>query len=281
MDLPRELLHLAAFPDGDTGGNPAGVLIAGALPDPATMQRIAAAVGYSETAFAAPEGPAWRVRYFSPLAEVPFCGHATIALGAALADLHGDGLFELVLNQARITVEGWRDGGHMHAALQSPPTRSGPADAALLADALALFGLETGDLDPRLPPTRMHAGADHLLLALRSREQLARMDYALEAGRRLMQAHGLTTIALVFAEGPQRFHARNAFAVGGVFEDPATGAAAAALGGALRDLGWPHGGGIEILQGVDMGRPSRLQVEIGDAPGESIRVSGAARRIAG
>src|SRR5690606_12512975 len=159
----------------------------------------------SETAFAAPEGAAWRVRYFSPLAEVPFCGHATIALGAALADLHGDGLFELVLNQARITVEGWRDGGHMHAALQSPPTRSGPADAALLADALALFGLEAGDLDPRLPPTRMHAGADHLLLALRSREQLARMDYALEAGRRLMQAHGLTTIALVFAEGPQRF----------------------------------------------------------------------------
>lgn len=281
MDLPRELLRLAAFPDGDTGGNPAGVLIAGALPDPATMQRIAAAVGYSETAFATPEGPAWRVRYFSPLAEVPFCGHATVALGAALADLHGDGLFELVLNQARITVEGWRDGGHMHAALQSPPTRSGPADAALLADALALFGLEAGDLDPRLPPTRMHAGADHLLLALRSREQLARMDYALEAGRRLMQAHGLTTIALVFAEGPQRFHARNAFAVGGVFEDPATGAAAAALGGALRDLGWPHGGGIEILQGVDMGRPSRLQVEIGDAPGESIRVSGAARRIAG
>lgn len=281
MDLPRELLRLAAFPDGDTGGNPAGVLIAGALPDPATMQRIAAAVGYSETAFAAPEGPAWRVRYFSPLAEVPFCGHATIALGAALADLHGDGLFELVLNQARITVEGWRDGGHMHAALQSPPTRSGPADAALLADALALFGLEASDLDPRLPPTRMHAGADHLLLALRSREQLARMDYALEAGRRLMQAHGLTTIALVFAEGPQRFHARNAFAVGGVFEDPATGAAAAALGGALRDLGWPHGGGIEILQGVDMGSPSRLQVEIGDAPGESIRVSGAARRIAG
>lgn len=281
MELPRDLLRLAAFPDGDAGGNPAGVLIAGALPDPATMQRIAAAVGYSETAFAAPEGPAWRVRYFSPLAEVPFCGHATIALGAALADLHGDGVFELVLNQARITAEGWRDRGRLHAALQSPPTRSAPADPALLAEAMSLFGLDAGDLDPRLPPTRMHAGADHLLLALRSRERLARMDYALEAGRQLMESQGLTTIALVVADGPQRFHARNAFAVGGVFEDPATGAAAAALGGALRDLGWPHGGGIEILQGVDMGSPSRLQVEIGDRPGESIRVSGEARLVAG
>lgn len=281
MELPRDLLRLAAFPDGDAGGNPAGVLIAGALPDPATMQRIAAAVGYSETAFAAPEGPAWRVRYFSPLAEVPFCGHATIALGAALADLHGDGVFELVLNQARITVEGWRDRGRLHAALQSPPTRSAPADPALLAEAMSLFGLDAGDIDPRLPPTRMHAGADHLLLALRSRERLARMDYALEAGRQLMENQDLTTIALVVADGPQRFHARNAFAVGGVFEDPATGAAAAALGGALRDLGWPHGGGIEILQGVDMGSPSRLQVEIGDRPGESIRVSGEARLVAG
>ena len=49
------------------------------------MQRIAAEVGYSETAFAMRDGDRWRVRYFSPEAEVPFCGHATIALGAALA----------------------------------------------------------------------------------------------------------------------------------------------------------------------------------------------------
>ena len=53
------------------------------------MQRIAAEVGYSETAFLAPDGTGrpgrWRVRYFSPLAEVPFCGHATIASGVALA----------------------------------------------------------------------------------------------------------------------------------------------------------------------------------------------------
>ena len=84
------------------------------------MQKIAADVGFSETAFAVQAGADWRVRYFSPESEVPFCGHATIALGAALALQQGDGVFSLQLNQAKITVEGRRDGSTISAALQSP-----------------------------------------------------------------------------------------------------------------------------------------------------------------
>ena len=84
------LLRLAAFTTDPSGGNPAGVWIGEALPADAEMQRIAAEVGYSETAFLAPDGSGlagrFRVRYFSPLAEVPFCGHATIASGVALAE---------------------------------------------------------------------------------------------------------------------------------------------------------------------------------------------------
>jgi len=72
---------LASFTRNGVGGNPAGVVIEDILPPAATMQRIAADVGYSETAFAAPQGDGFRVRYFAPQAEVPFCGHATIALG--------------------------------------------------------------------------------------------------------------------------------------------------------------------------------------------------------
>ena len=87
------ILKIAAFSDGDTGGNPAGVMLGEVLPSDADMQRIAAKVGFSETAFAAPTDAGWRVRYFSPENEVPFCGHATIALGAALALQHGDGVF--------------------------------------------------------------------------------------------------------------------------------------------------------------------------------------------
>ena len=89
MPTPGTLLRLAAFTADPAGGNPAGVWIGDALPPAEEMQRIAAEVGYSETAFLAPDGSGrpgrWRVRYFSPLAEVPFCGHATIASGVALA----------------------------------------------------------------------------------------------------------------------------------------------------------------------------------------------------
>lgn len=273
-----ELLKIAAFSDGERGGNPAGVAIADALPAVAEMQRIAADVGFSETAFAAPlPGGGWRVRYFSPESEVPFCGHATIALGAALALREGDGRFELTLNQAVISVEGRRDAGIIAAALQSPPTRSAPASEGLIEEALTLFGYGRADLDPRIPPARVHGGADHLALVLRSREALAAMRYELDAGRRLMNREGLVTILLGWAESPTRFHTRNPFASGGVYEDPATGAATAAFAGYLRDLGWPHGGEIEIVQGEDMGSRSILHARIPAERGSSIRVSGSAR----
>jgi len=269
--------RLAAFSDGDQGGNPAGVVIGDTLPSAAAMQAIAAEVGYSETAFAAPVPGGWRVRYFAPEMEVPFCGHATIALGAALALKHGDGVFKLTLNETSITVEGRRTGSTIAAALQSPSTRSAPAPEDLVRDALALFGYASDDLDARIPPGVAEAGARHLILALRSRALLSAMRYDMEAGRLLMQAAGLVTISLVQSETPRLFHARNPFAAGGVYEDPATGAAAAALAGYLRDLDWPHGGAIEIVQGEDMGMRSRLYAEMTAGRGESIRVSGAAR----
>lgn len=272
-----EILRIAAFSDGDIGGNPAGVVIGENLPEANEMQRIAAEVGFSETAFAARQGEGWRVRYFSPESEVPFCGHATIALGAALALQNGDGVYPLVLNAAEITVEGRRDGKTIAGALQSPPTRSAPAKAELVEKALALFGFAKDDLDSRIPPGFAEGGATHLVLALKDRAKLAAMSYDLDAGRGLMNAAGLVTIALVYAETAQRFHARNPFASGGVLEDPATGAAAAALAGYLRDIGWPHGGRIEIVQGEDMGMKSRLTAEIPAEPGSSIRVSGTAR----
>jgi PhzF family phenazine biosynthesis protein len=272
-----EVLRIAAFSDGETGGNPAGVWIGPSLPPEAEMQRLAHEVGFSETAFATRNGDAFRVRYFSPEAEVAFCGHATIALGAALARQFGDGVYPLTLNQAEITVEGRGDGSHVAAALQSPPTRSRPADPQLVAAALKLFGYGEADLDPRIPPGLAHAGNDHLVLALASRGLLAAMRYALDAGRELMLAHGLVTIVLVWAESARLFHTRNPFASGGVLEDPATGAGTAALAGYLRDLGWPHGGAIDVVQGEDMGMRSRLHADIGDTPGSSIRVAGTAR----
>jgi len=243
------------------------------------MQAVAAQVGYSETVFAVPADHGWRVRYFSPEAEVPFCGHATIALGAVLALQQGDGVFALTTNHASITVQGTRTAAGIAASLQSPRTSSAPPSPALIDEALALFGYSAADLDPRLPPALANGGAGHLIIPLRSRAALAAMRYDLDAGRTLMRREGFATIAIVHAETPQRFHARNPFASGGVYEDPATGAAAAALAGYLRDAGWPHGGAIDIVQGEDMGVPCHLHVDIGPEPGSSVRVAGSARLI--
>jgi PhzF family phenazine biosynthesis protein len=269
--------RFAAFSDGERGGNPAGVMIAAQLPPAAEMQRTAAELGFSETVFAAPVQGGWRVRYFSPAVEIPFCGHATIALGAALALQQGDGVFALTLNDAEITVEGLQRGVELGAALQSPPTRSAAAAPALVAEICELMGYALADLDPRLPAARINAGAEHLVLALRTRSALAAMAYDFDLGQRWMRQHGLVTILMVHAASDRVFDARNAFAYGGVVEDPATGAAAAALGGYLRDLGWPHGGAVEIRQGDDMGVPSRIQVQIGPEPGSSVRVAGRVR----
>ena len=79
-------------------------------------------------------------------------------------------------------------------------------------------------------------------------------------------------------ERPDLFHARNPFPPGGVVEDPATGAAAAALGGYLRALGLvPPSRRVSIRQGEDMGRPSLLLVDIPQQGG--IDVTGSATRL--
>ncbi len=276
-----EILKIAAFSDGNAGGNPAGVYISERHPPVADMQSIAFDVGYSETAFAEPEGNAWRVRYFSPETEVPFCGHATIALGAALARQNGSGTYPLCLNQSDITVEGFVDEDRYSAALQSPETRSESADPKLVSEALKLFGYQDKDLNPAIPPVLANGGANHLILSLNSRSQLSAMTYTLDVGRRLMLDADLVTIMLVYSASEQHFHVRNPFASGGVYEDPATGAAAAAFAGYLRDISWPHGGAINIIQGEDMGARSLIRAELSDKSGSSIRVSGSARFLQG
>lgn len=274
MDIER----FAAFSREGSGGNPAGVVLCEAMPSDAVMQAIAKDVGYSETVFAVRSGAAWRVRYFAPESEIHFCGHATIALGAALARHEGSGQFSLILNGGAITVDGDTTRGHPTAAFHSPPTRQRLCSAAFMQEALALFGLGDDDLDPRLPAAIIHAGADHLLIALKERSRLAVMDYDLDWGRRLMTTAGLATVCLIHAESAEHFHARNAFAAGGVYEDPATGAAAAALGGYLTAIGWPSRA-FRVVQGEDMGIPCVLYVDGPDRVGDGARVSGEVRPI--
>ncbi len=270
------LHRYAAFTTDPAGGNPAGVWIGDALPDVATMQRIAAEVGFSETAFVAPAvGLDRTVRYYSPEAEVSFCGHATIATGVALGEADGEDTYRLSTAVGEVPVTARVREGQWEASLTSVEPAHEPAPQGLVAEALAALGWEREDLDEAIPPARAYAGAWHLVLAVASADRLAALDYDFEALRTLMLLDGLTTLQLVWRERPGLFHARNPFPVGGVVEDPATGAAAAALGGYLRDahlVSVPAT--VTIRQGETMGRPSRLRVDIPATGG--IVVTGAA-----
>lgn len=269
MDIQR----LAAFTDAGQGGNPAGVVIGNALPEADEMQRVAAEVGYSETVFAARDGDGFRTRYFAPEAEVPFCGHATIALGAALGAAFGSGVYPLILNEAEISVRAFDEDGAWGAELVSPPTSYRAAEHDVLTQAMEVFGLSVADLDPKVAPARINGGAEHLLLPLRDAETLHEMGYAFDAGAAFMRGAGLVTVNLIWRESNVRIHSRNPFAGHGVYEDPATGAAAAALAGYLRDTGIQDTP-FEVIQGVDMGRPSRLRVKPRPGHGAPIEVAG-------
>lgn len=273
------ILRIAAFSNGLEGGNPAGVVLCESMPDTETMQTMAVKIGYSETVFAAPNDTGWRVQYFSPEVEIDFCGHATIALGSALARHFGSGTFHLTLNHAQISVEGYSSEQDWGASFISPPTHSRPISKELLAEALVLFGLSEADLDLRIPPAIANGGGDHLILALKDKQALHAMQYNQESGRKLSLREKLVTFNLIYAERNQLFHSRNPFPLGGVYEDPATGAAAAALSGYLRDVNWPHQGAIVIYQGEDMGIPSCLTADISSQIGSGIKVSGSARLL--
>ncbi len=276
-----ELLRLSAFTLDPAGGNPAGVWIGDALPEGAEMQRIAVEVGFSETAFLAPDGTgrpdAHRVRYFSPAAEVPFCGHATIASGVALAERSSGDRFRLTTNDGFVTVDVARGrDGHPRATLTSVQPWVRLAKPDLLAAALDALGWTPDELDPALPPAVGYAGASHLIVAARTYERLRDLDYDFDRLRSIMLGADLTTVQLVWREAADRFRARDPFPVGNVVEDPATGAAAAALGAYLRWRGeLVPPARFTITQGVEMGRPSLLEVEVPDADG-GIRVTGTA-----
>ncbi|WP_345431827.1 PhzF family phenazine biosynthesis isomerase [Actinoallomurus vinaceus] len=282
-DLPSAVLRYTAFDVDGKGGNPAGVVLDARGMDETRMQEIAAEVGYSETAFLTREEERrFRIRYFSPLAEVAFCGHATIATAVALAEREGTGDLVFLTSAGEVAVATREEDGRVLATLTSVAPAVRAVDDADLAAALAALRWEYAELDPALPPRIANAGNDHLVLAAASRERLADLDYDQDALGDLMARRSWTTVHLVWRETETVFHARDPFPPGGVFEDPATGAAAAAFGAYLRSLELvAPPARVTIHQGEDMGRPSRLLVDVTPGADAGIRVSGTAAPIVG
>jgi PhzF family phenazine biosynthesis protein len=277
------VLRYAAFTEQGAGGNPAGVVLDARGLDDVERLAIAAEVGYSETAFVEPSAAhgEYRVRYFSPQAEVAFCGHATIAAAVALAECRGPGQlrFDTLAGPVPVATQVGETGAT--ATLTSVPTRTRPAQDEELARALRALRWDRHDLDARYPAHVAYAGNEHLILALRERDRLAELDYDYPALAALMAERAWTTLQLVHTHNPVLFAARNPFPPGGVVEDPATGAAAAAFGGYLRALGLVDlPTQVTVLQGEDMGRPSRLLIDISNDD-DRVRVTGTASALPG
>ncbi len=282
-----EVLRYTAFSGSPEGGNPAGVVLDAAGLGDDDMLAIAAQLGYSESAFLTgppegvegPEGRTYGIRYFSPKAEVPFCGHATVATAVALSERIGTGELVFATRAGTVPVLVTQEGGAVRATLTSVEPKVEPVGEGDLAEALAALDWPAADLDPAFPPRIAFAGARHLVLAAATRARLADLSYDFARLEALMHRLDLTTVQLVWRESATVFHVRDPFPVGGVVEDPATGAAAAAFGAYARELGLvPEESVLTLHQGEDLGRPGELTVTL-RAGDRRVRVGGTGVRI--
>ena len=286
----------SAFTDNPEGGNPAGVVLDAAGLSVSDMQSIAADVGYSETAFLTARADMhdeFDVAYFTPVAEVDFCGHATIASGVALAeaasaggerddtDDFGDATsrhYSFHTKAGEIAVDVLLTPVGYAATLTSPPTTVAQIDDAVLDELLEALDWQWEDLDERFPPAIGWSGNWHPVLVAGSRTRLHRLDYDYDLLAELSQREGWTTIQLVFPDDNdslmRTWYSRNPGPGVGIDEDPATGSAAVAFGAYLVSTGTAAPGDVyTILQGDDMGRPSVLLLTIGNG---AMKVTGTA-----
>ncbi|PVE17452.1 phenazine biosynthesis protein PhzF [Arthrobacter sp. Bz4] len=259
----------SAFSTSAAGGNPAGVVMEAADLSDDQMQSIASDVGYSETAFLTgpiTAGSPIPIRYFAPVGEVDFCGHATIATAVALGEDAGLGAYTLHTKVGPVNVRASRDRRGFQGSLESPPISCSPLAATDLE--LLLSSLRwTGEvLHPDYLPGIGFGGNLHPVVVVRDAETLGTLDYHFAALQELCRTHTWITVTLIAPAGPGLWQARNPFPWGGVVEDPATGAAAAAFAGYLRAQGRiAAGASFTIRQGIEMGRPSTLEVTVLEA----------------
>ena len=293
MDLKYHLLDV--FTDVPFGGNQLAVFPGADGLDAGDMQRIAGELALSETAFVLPSrraDAAWRLRIFTPRIELPFAGHPSIGAARLLADL---GMVERAADGAQFALDeeaglvpvrvrygtGTEPFAELTAA-QTPVRGPVPPAVPLLADMLGLEGQDI--VTSGAGPAAWSAGVPFLFVPLRSTAALARARIDLDRWRtHLAEWWAVHLYLFARAHPPGELRARMFAPAMGIAEDPATGAAAAALAGLLADAA-PAGDETlrwTIRQGVEMGRPSLLSVTADRAGGRltEVRVGGASVRV--
>jgi trans-2,3-dihydro-3-hydroxyanthranilate isomerase len=219
------------------------------------MQVIARELNFSETTFViAADDERARVRIFTPAEELPFAGHPT--LGTAWVLAAGQGTYTLELAAGDVEVRLIDD-----LAWMTPPAVA--LGARVARDiAAAIVGLDEADLDPALEPRMIRCGPEFALVGVRSLEALRRVRVTSE----MLARHALRSFP--FAVCREAYSADADFAVRmhffdgtGIREDPATGSAASAFAGWLASRG--DTGRFVLEQGFEIGRPSRLYIDVG------------------
>jgi PhzF family phenazine biosynthesis protein len=291
--MPRstDVLHLSAFAAAPHGGNPAGVVLDAVSLTDAQMQSIAAEVGHSETAFvtvpAVGDDPRHvRVRYFSPGAEVPFCGHATIATAVALAERRGAGSFRMETAAGTVTIDTEaQSDGLISASFTSVEPVVRPLYTAVAERLLTLLGLDLADVPSDRPVLEAFAGNWHPIVFLTDQDTFDDFAFDPTAVRSLMDERGWAGTVTVAHERASEdetarhvIETRNLFPVGTITEDPATGSAAASLGTYLRSIkAIATPARLTIHQGRHVGRPSILHAFVPASGG--VTVTGTATPI--
>jgi trans-2,3-dihydro-3-hydroxyanthranilate isomerase len=294
----RRYLIYDVFTDTPLSGNPLAVVLDADGLDGDAMQAIAGEFNLSETVFVLPaKNPVHSaaIRIFTPRHELPFAGHPTVGTAVALADLQeraGEDGTILVLEEkvgdVRCVV-GHRDGADF-AEFDLPRLSErlefeAPQEA--IGAALGLGPHEIGFENHR--PGLWTAGVPYVTIPVANLEAAAkaRLDGRLWA--ELSPAvNGITADAYVYCRDTVNhdchFHARMFAPSAGIPEDPATGSAAAAFSGAVMAFDTPPDGShaVWIEQGIEMGRPSRIRLEMDIAGGQAVsgRIGGHAVKIA-
>jgi trans-2,3-dihydro-3-hydroxyanthranilate isomerase len=290
------------FTDRPFGGNPLAVFHEAEGLSSAEMQQLAQEMNLSETTFVLPptvDGADFKVRIFTPGSELPFAGHPVVGTHWVLARLGRVELREPVtevrfeLGVGVLPAELHVRGGRVERVVmtQGRPSFHGvlqdPSELAAALDLSPFAITETG-----LPVELVSTGLPQLMVPVSSLREVQRLDAnRLDVGalNRVLGALG-TACAMVFSletENPGvTVHTRMFAPSLGVPEDPATGSANGALGAYLvRHRAVPLGTPttrIESEQGLEMGRPSRLGIEVDGSPEEihAVRVGGQVVQIA-